>query len=169
MLKGKHFSRSPPACLNFIKYQEYPILRTNLSNFLEIAWAGNQNSSFPLNSFNEKCYRIRGYRLFQPVNIIVCDFLETSRKRAKIPIRIFIGGESNNRCRASVEIILTDYYFGFVWLHFLSLVSPSPCYLDSCLYGLCTSIHGQSNFHSCEFAELFQKGSQAVVIECPAG
>ena len=136
---------------------------------LEVSRRWNENSGFPLNWFHQKCACVRRDCGAKRVDITKRNDLEPRREWTEAVAVLFVGGEANDRDRASMKIVGTNNNFSLAVGDALYFVAPLACSLHCGLNRFCAGVHGQSHIHASEFVKLLIEQRQLIISEWERG
>ena len=96
VLFGEEFAGSAEPCLDFIEDEQDIVAIADFAHFFQVTGGRDNNTSFALNRFHQKCDGIRGDGPFQGICIIKGDGDKSGCEGAESFLVLLFGAESYN-------------------------------------------------------------------------
>ena len=147
-IDAHHLACATEASLNLVSRHQHVILRTQITNSLNISVVGNNHTALALDRFNEYSANIwvsfqHALKVFQ---VVVFKQFEASSERAELMIARRVVASARSRDRAAPEISSREQNVGLVVGDALGAVAPTAGQFASCLIGFDAGVHGNQFF-----------------------
>ena len=162
---GEFFAGAVEADLNFIPDKEHVLRIVEFADLGHPTFGRADDATFGLDGFAEDGDGVGSNCCFEGFDISKRNDFESGSERAKVFFVSGFGAEADNGCGSTVEVILKDDDFGFVFFEAFDGVAPFSGKFDAGFDGFGPGVHGADAVEFTEFGKSFEEKSDFGVIE----